>query len=314
MVNPLSEALLEDNPHVDEIIRIDTNDYSGLSGKVRLARVICTGRYDVMVCLNPNVPFAVAGIWGLVPVRISIMPNFAGTTFRCASHFFTYLEPHSTEQLITETFVRMLKGLDIGSRDISKEVYKSPDADNAAQKVTGTCALPLVGIAVSSGNKLKELGTDKLVQLINALQASMNVKIVLIGSHNDKKVASKIVAGTRDGKRIVDATGSLTLRQLPALLSRLALYIGVDTGITYMADAIGVPIIHLAGPIDTSEQRPVGRNVEIIRYELSCVPCTFVFKAAYECANGTRECIRRIDIRDIVNAAERMLGTKDRGR
>jgi len=307
ITNPVTRELLENNPYVDEIITIRPVDYKGLSGKIRLSNLIRKGQYDIAICLNPNVPFALALFWGLVPVRLSIMPNFSGLTFKLASVFFTYMEKHASGQLITETYVKMLNAVGIKSNDISKEAYKSKSADIKTRQILGEINKPLIGIAVSSGNKLKELGIEKITELINMLLDRMEVYIVLIGSGQDRETADAVVNTVLKKDRITNTTGKLTLSELPALVERLSLFIGVDTGITYMADALSIPIVHIAGPIDTSEQRSTGENVIVIQNKLSCVPCTYVFKAAYFCKQGDRDCIQSITVDDLFNASKFLL-------
>lgn len=307
LVNPATKELLGNNPHVDKIIPIKNTDLKGFSGKWMLSDLIRRGRYDIAIALNPNVPFAIALFWGLVPVRISILPNFSGITFKLASVFYTHLEEHVSGRLITETYLQMLKNIGIKSNNISKEVYKSDTADSKAEQILGKISKPVIGIAVSSGNKLKELGVEKISKLTDLLLENFDAFIVLIGSIHDTDVANRVLDLAIKKYKVINATGRLNLSELPALIERLSLFIGVDTGITYMADALSVPIIHLAGPIDTSEQRPIGEKVFIIQNKLPCLPCTYVFKAAYTCKMNTRECIKMIKIEEIVDAAKKII-------
>ncbi|MFZ3122471.1 MAG: glycosyltransferase family 9 protein [Thermodesulfovibrionales bacterium] len=307
IANPVTKELLEYNPNINEIITVKKTDYKGLSGKLKLSGLIRKGKYDIGICLNPNIPFAVALFWGFVPVRLSVMPDFSGFTFKLASVFFTHLEKHASGRMVIETYMQMLKTIGISSSDISKEVYKSEEADIKAKQILEEINKPVIGIAVSSANKLKELGTEKIVKLIDLLLNAIDGNIVLIGSNQDKNISDMVLGSVIQNNRIINAAGKLSLSELPALIERLSLFIGVDTGIIYMADALSVPIIHLAGPIDTSEQRPVGKNVKIIQYKLPCVPCTYVFKAAYNCKLQSRACINTIKTEDIVNAAKELI-------
>lgn len=307
MINPVTEELLVYNPYVNKVIAIKNEDYRGFSGKIWLSNLICKGNYDIGICLNPNVPFAIALFWGLVPIRLSVMPDFSGFTFKLASVFFTYLEKHARGRMVIETYINMLKFINIETNDITKEVYAAPDAEPKAEQILAKTRQPLIGIAVSSGNRLKELETEKIANLIDIILDNINADIVLIGSNHDRNTASVILDLVSKKDKTIDATGRLNLSELPALIERLSLFIGVDTGITYMADALSVPIIHLAGPIDTSEQHPIGEKVIIIQNKLPCVPCTYVFKAAYACRTNTRECVRMIKIEDIVRAAAALL-------
>ena len=349
MQSHVTGELTENNPYVDEIITIKNTDYKGLLGKIRLSNLICRGKYDIAICLNPNVPFAIALFWGLVPIRLSVMPDFSGITFKLASIFYTFLEEHIRGRLVTETYMQMLKKIGIESSDISRDVYKLKGADKKAQQIlrkispspdpshqgrgsedglpsmegeipsplvgegkgegafSAQINKPLIGIAVSSGNKLKELGVEKIAAITNMLLDSFDAYVVFIGSKEDKETVNKVLVLVNKKNRIIDATGKFSLGELPALVEKLSLFIGVDTGITYMADALLIPIIHIAGPIDISEQRPIGENVIIIQHKFPCAPCTYVFKAAYSCKRSDRICITSVDVSEIIEAAKKLL-------
>lgn len=306
--NPVTRELLEYNPNVDESIALKNTDYKGLSGKLRLSDLIRRGKYDAGICLNPNIPFAIALFWGLVPIRLSVMPDFSGFTFKLASVFFTYFEKHVRGKMVIETYMQMLKAIGISSNDISKEVYKSKDADAKAEQIIGKIDKPMIGIAVSSGNKLKELGVDKIAAVINMILDDGDAYIVLIGSEQEIKAVDIVLETVKKEDRVINAVSKLHLEELPALIERLSLFIGVDTGITYMADALSIPLINIAGPSDMKDQRPTGKDAILIqKTDLPCVPCSHAFESPYYCKINTRECIESIKAEDIFKAVKAFL-------
>ena len=308
IANPVTRELLEYNSNVDEIITVKQAGYKGLSGKLRLSNLIRRGKYDAGICLNPNIPFAIALLWGLVPIRLSVMPDFSGLTYKLASVFFTYLEKHLRGRMVTETYMQMLKAIGISSNDISKEVYKSKDADAKAEQIIGKIDKPLIGIAVSSGNKLKELGIDKIVGIVNMILDDIDAHIVLIGSEQEIKTAGEVLQAVAKRDSVINAAGKLHLKELPALIERLSLFIGVDTGITYMADALSIPLINIAGPSDMKDQRPTGKNAVIMqKTDMPCVPCSHTFKSPYYCKINTRGCIESIKAEDIFKISKAFL-------
>lgn len=308
MVNSSTRGLLENNPNIDGIITIKHADYKGLKGKLRLSGLIRKGKYDIGICLNPNIPFAIALFWGLVPIRLSVMPDISGITFKLASAFFTHLEKHIRGRMVIETYIQLLKAIGISSSDISKEVYKSKNANSMAEQIIGNINKPLIGIAVSSGNKLKELGTDKIASIINMILNYIDAYIILIGSKQEIKTADIVLETVKKEGRVINAAGKLHLRELPALIERLSLLIGVDTGITYMADALSIPLINIAGPSDMKDQRPTGKKVVIIqKADLPCVPCSHTFETPYYCKINTRECIESVTADEIFKKAKALL-------
>ncbi|MBI3397810.1 MAG: glycosyltransferase family 9 protein [Deltaproteobacteria bacterium] len=363
LVNPVAGKLLEYNPYINEIISLDNGFYKGFAGKMRLAKMFRNGRYDIVVSLNPNVPFTLAMLWGLVPVRVSVMPDprlkpagtsFSGITYRLASMFSTHLEKHIRGRLVVETYMEMLKAIGINDNDISKDVFKSPDADSRVKRFLNEtvisrqlikkdenlspspthpsdgCPAPpikggdtsrfpsplvgegqgeggLVGLAVTSGNRLKEWGAENISALTDKLITELGVKIILIGSEKDSDVSDKILTMVEKKNMVVNAVGRLSLSELPALIERLSFFVGVDTGVIYMADALNIPLVDIAGPSDMEDQRPTGKKVFIIQKKLSCVPCSHTFKAPYNCRYGHRKCITDITIEEVFEGVSKLL-------
>lgn len=66
--------------------------------------------------------------------------------------------------------------------------------------------------------------------------------ILLFGGADDRPRADRIAAGMANAHVVA---GTLTLRQSAALMARLALYLGIDTGPTHLAGALGVPMVAL---------------------------------------------------------------------
>ncbi len=312
LVNPITREILEHNPYINEIISLDNGSYKGFTGKVRLTNLFRNGRYDIALLLNPNVPFALAMFWGLIPVRLSIMSDFSGITYRMASVFCTYLEKHIRGRLVAETYLKMLKAIGIEDNDISKDVFKSPDADERVKTLlTPAPQFPtskLIGLAVTSGNRLKEWGTENMTALAEKLITGLGARIILIGSEKDRDVSDEILRLAEHKSAIIDTVGKLKLAELPALIERLSLLIGVDTGSAYMADALNIPLVDIAGPSDMEDQRPTGRKVVIIQKNLPCVPCSHTFKAPYECRYGHRECITAVTVEEVFQGASKLLG------
>lgn len=307
IIDPINKELLENNPHVNEILTIKTTDCRGVAGKLRLSGRIRKGRYDIAICLNPNVPYAMALFWGLVPLRLSVMPDFCGLTFKLASVFSTNLEKHIRGNLVITTYMRMLKAIGIESENISGDIYQSKDVEIKVKMLLGIITHPLIGIAVSSGNKMKELGTEKIAELSDKLIHDMDCHIVLIGSGQDIGSAENICSNVKRKEKIINTAGMFSLGELPALIKRLSLFIGVDSGITYMADALSVPLINIAGPSDIQDQRPRGKRAIILQKEFECVPCSHAFKSPYKCRLNTRKCITSVSIDEICYAANKII-------
>lgn len=312
MATAQNAPLLRANPQVDEVIEADSSTFRGLRGKVRLVRLWRQGRYDTVVCLNAGAAYAVAALWALIPHRLAVQSNFGGASHRLAARLWSAVEPHRGERLIQETYLALLARMGVDAECVDKEVFPVAGAqarvDAVLRAATGVSAGPLIGIGVSSANRLKALGTEKIVALAQELLAAVpEARLVLVGSREDAAQAAAIVAALPRGA-LIDACGAVSLTELPALLKHLAIYIGVDSGVTYMADTVGTPLVSVAGPCNMRETRPLGRDVVILqRDDLPCFPCAHIFHAPYTCRVGTHACVEDISAVEIAAAALTLL-------
>ena len=63
-----------------------------------------------------------------------------------------------------------------------------------------------------------------------------------------------------------------TLRDLRNELKRAEKFIGTDSGVMHVADAIGVPMVVMFGATSAEKNKPLGRS-EILKSNLPCSPC-----------------------------------------
>lgn len=314
MATAQNVPLLRANPRVDEVIVAEAKIFRGLGGKWRLVRLLRQGHYDTVVCLNAGAAYAMAALWALIPRRLAVQSNVGGTSHRLAARLWSDVALHRGDRLIQETYLALLSRLGIAGGQVDKEVFA---VAGAAAKVDallgeinpGQVSAPLIGIGVSSANRLKALGDVKIVAIArHLLDVRPTARLVLIGSADDKAEALGIAAQL-PAAAVINACGTLGIAELPALLQRLTVFIGVDSGVTYMADAVNTPIVSVAGPVDMQETRPLGDQVIILqRTDLPCAPCSHTFKAPYTCRVGARACIEGIDARQIAQAALALCG------
>lgn len=305
---PLTAPLFRNNPHVASVIESDSRALRGLLPKLRLASTLRHQRFDLVLCCNSAAHWPCLMLWAGIVQRIGIVPNYLGRTIRLANALWTGYATHRSGRLVMETYGDMLLACGLARGGLEKEVFAKVGAGDTARRIAPD-AVELIGVAVSSGNKLKELGEQKLADVIaELLQRRPAARIVLLGSTADTTMAAALRHRSgADAARIIDACGALELAELPALLARLSLFVGVDSGLTYMADALDIPLVSVAGPADMSDARPLGARAIVIHRELPCAPCSHYFRAPYACAIGTRACIAEVTSQEIVAAACRLL-------
>lgn len=92
--------------------------------------------------------------------------------------------------------------------------------------------------------------------------------------------------------------------EITALAPRAAIFVGNDSGIAYIAAAVDTPSVVVLGSSNINHWRPrTNAPNEIVFEKMDCQPC-----ARYICGEyGRAECIRRVTVEQVINAAERVL-------
>lgn len=308
LVHPVVEPLARHQPGVNQVLTLPKGTVRGLAGRLAFYRLLRQQRFDTSICISPNLAFLLLPFLAGIPRRAAILPNFGGRSYRLARPFLSHVEPHRQGRMMVETGMALLYQLGCHSALPAKEVVAAPGAEErVAPLLAGLKNRRLVGVGVSSGNKLKELDEKQLVTLITGLlNLADDLTVVLVGGMADRSKAAALIASLGQ-PRVLDTTGRINLADLPALVGRLAAYVGVDSGITYLADACGVPVVDIMGPADAEDQRPIGPQAVVLKPDIPCAPCSHAFHAPYDCAVGTRACVAEADMLLVVAAVSTTL-------
>lgn len=293
LLHPVNEPLAAGLDCIDRIIALPSHGFKGWAGKRWLLAELRQD-YDATIVLTPNLVTLLAPFWAGVPRRISVLPDRRQGSARLAWPFLTHGEPHGHGQLFRETALRALAGLglrvDASVLALPAELARHPVADARARALLGGRGDFLVGVGLGAGNRMKALAEEQLLALARGILREPRATLVLIGTSVDQSVAQRLGAALPAG-RVMDTTGQWTLAELPSLLAELGCFVGVDSGATYMADALGVPVVDFMGPADAMDQRPLGPHAIVVGSREACAPCSHAFDAPYQCRLATRACM-----------------------
>jgi len=110
------------------------------------------------------------------------------------------------------------------------------------------------------------------------------------------------VRGLRSPLRVLNLTARTSLGGLAAVLARMDLFIGNDTGPAHLAEAVGTPTVRVFGPADPLRWAPLDRRRHpIVRHPVACSPCAF-----WECPIDHR-CLLLLDPARVVAVARDLL-------
>lgn len=250
---PLAQGL----DSIDRIITLPPGGFKGWAGKRWLLRQLAEGYAGVLV-LSPNLSTLLAPFWAGVAQRVSVLADRRQGSARLAYPFLTHGEVHRSGRLFRETALRALAGLgvtvDQALLALPNEMPRGAAGEAKRQAMLGALPGPLVGLGLGAGNRMKALAPSQLKELAGQIVSRTRATLVLVGIAQDQQVASELLAAL-PASRVIDTTGQWSLAELPSLLAGLDCFVGVDSGATYMADALGVPVVDFMGPADADDQR-----------------------------------------------------------
>ncbi|HUV30958.1 MAG TPA: lipopolysaccharide heptosyltransferase II [Acidobacteriota bacterium] len=262
------------NPAVDGTLSIPLRHVHGLIGVVKIKEIIAPGKFDIGFILPPS--FGAASAFKLVGIRERIgyiadgrrllltrplpLPAPLNSEHRSRVYFnllrrasgveLEYVQPRL---FLAETDVqageRLLAGFDV-----------APDDD-------------YVAIAFRAVAESRRWGIDRYTELILELLNRSRLKVVLVGSSDDRKAGDDIVEAV-DRSRVVNLAGKTSLTELAAVFARADLLIGNDSGPAHLAAAVGSPLVVLSGADDPKETSPISDRKRLIyRDNLACISC-----------------------------------------
>ncbi len=203
-----------------------------------------------------------AGIKSVIATRVVYGKRFETRTYKWLLPFVHTVDFRFGEYMPLQ-FLRLLEPLGIFSSDTKKHLRFSKIASEKvdqffAQKNIDSQRDFIVGISPSAGNKIKEWPADRFALVADYILERPRTKVVLIGGENDEEEIQNMIKHIKSSKRVINAQGQFTLEELKAFISRINLFMSVDTGPIYIAEAFDVPTIDIIGPVDEKEQPPQG--------------------------------------------------------
>lgn len=292
---------------IDEVIVFRSADQRGIRGRFALMHQFLG--FDTFVCLIPSAAQLTAACWAALPRRYTVLPDVHVSSYAWLKPLMTHSCAHHAGTNFVATQLRLLFPLGVTGHFENRNLHLAGDAHKTAEIIVPDADHKWIGIAVGSGQGIKALEPGMLQRLIALLLMNPRLGVLLIGGPKESALAESLCDSIDDQTRCVSAAGKVGLDQLPGVLSRLAVLVGVDSGVTYMADTLNVPLVYIPGPASPADQGPIRAKRVDLRVPLECVPCSRVFVTPKTCKTGTYLCTRKFSDGDIVAAIYQLLDT-----
>ena len=304
MVDTVVAALAKQDANLDEVIPFAYSAQRGLKGRFNLMRVM--RGYDTLVCLIPSAAQLTAACWAGLPRRYSVLPDVSASSYQWLAPLMTHTLAHQSDTPFVGTQLRLLEPFGIHQQDLTRHLCVQESSRVHVHALLNRPATRWVGVAIGSGQGIKAIQPEVLQSLIEQLLQIEGIGVVLVGGAKEAAMAQTLSKGIHSD-RLVSSAGQISLADLPALIERFSVFVGVDSGVTYMADTLGIPMVYLPGPANPKDQGPINAKRICLEKPLPCAPCSRVFVTPRTCATGTHDCIASFTANDICDAVVTLL-------
>lgn len=293
------------NPYLDEVITIDKKGRdNSILGLIACARRLSKMDFDVVINLHPNERCSF--ICALTKTKWRV-----GTTHTIFRPFWdVYIQLDRTIHA-ADMYVDVLR--ELGVKEIKHnglEIFPSEEHLQQAEKFwrdNGVFATDrLVGFNIGSAVVTKRWAPDRFAQVADTL-AAKGYKPVFFGGTMDEDMVQEAVALMKTTP--VVATGAFTIGALAAAMRRCSLIITNDSGPMHVAISQKVPIVAMYGPSSPKLYGPYTKDATIVTAIPPCMGCADGMK--HKCDD--MQCMTRLTVEQVVEAAEKMLAVYGEG-
>ena len=284
------KEILTHNPNINNIIEVDNNfDFVRLKS---LRKKLQSNSYDLVFDLHNNLRTFYLKLFLRFNAKVLVFRKYSFKKFLLVKFKINLMKDLPP---IAERYILTINDLkDLSQNDLQPEIYTNPEAEKKAGEFIYELNIPggkkLVCIIPGAKHFTKTYPPEYFIELIKKLGDGYS--FLLIGKGNDKNIIDKIKSGA--GKNVYDLCGKLSLLELTALMKKCALVISGDTGTMHIAEAIGVPLIMIAGSsVKEFGFYPQSGNATVIENAgLSCRPCSHIGRET--CPKGHFKCMKEI--------------------
>jgi len=296
-VGERAACVLENNPHIDEIIL--RPHHQGLTGKAQFIQLLRRRRFDLGLILDNSADMILYLRLGGVVRRLGLVRKKRFSGLLTDSVPFDRMQHEMIDNFRN---VVALLGADVS--DPQPEVF--PSAEDAAavdalfaehEVVVEETLIALNPGASAPANRWLP---ERFAEVGDLLAQRPGTRILLLGSGGDLPIVAEVLCCMKTAPVVL--TGQLSVLQLAETLRRCSVLITNDTGPMHLGCAMQTPIVAVFGPAVPHESGPsyVPGNI-VLRSVTDCPNCT-----KYDCRDD-RRCMRAVTVEEVVTAAEKQL-------
>ena len=286
VVSPGLESLIQGTPVADRVQTFDKSEIKrSPKAFINFASLIRNEHYDLFIDMQPS-------------LRSLVLRWFSGARQVLVYRKRKMNEAGDRRLHAVENFLETVRSL---GYDVSADGIELPltpetlrNSDRFLKERGFEDGRPLVALncSVGAARPSRNWFPERFAALADRLIDDVGAQVVFVGGKEDRDVVRSVLADMKN--KAISAAGELSLPDSVALLARCGCLVSADTGPMHLAAAVQTPVVGLFGSTDPRRTGPVGKGHQIIRKDLTCVPCE-----EKHCPYGTRACMAEITVDEV---------------
>lgn len=300
LVKPWVSDIFKENPDLDEII-LYGKDFEGLSGKLKLVRILRRREFGIAILLQNAFDAALIAWLSGIPERIGYSRDLRRPLLTKAIP----VDQSVYKRHQVYYYLNLLNSIGIETEDTQPYIYLTHEERLWVRSLLDRSFItkhPPLLIGFNPGatyGPSKRWPTGRFAELALRIISELNGRIVIFGSASEVNIANEIIKQleTQDSRlktNLLMMAGKTNLRELAAFISECNVFITNDSGPMHMASALFVPTVAIFGSTDASTTSPFGKGHKVVTRNLPCSPCL-----ERECPEGHLKCMTDITVDEV---------------
>lgn len=302
LIQKYTEDTVKGNPDIDEIIIDDIKagkinnifEYFGYVNRIRDQKFdLCVNYY------NDTPAYAFLPFLARIHYRIADKSRVLVSWLSNLGTFLNHLDPNKH---VVERNLDLIAPLGVDRSNPKLVLPIQKEAENKISALFESLNISkdqlLIGIHIGTGGSNKAWRADGYAKVIDVLSERYTAKVILIGSGKEEKTATEIISLCKH--KPISMVNKVNLAELIALIAKLKLFIGVDSGPMHIAAALKIPVVAIFATkkIRPAEWGPWQTQNVIIRKESACKRSCDPRTCPYD------DCLKEIIPEDIISAVK----------
>ncbi len=294
---PETKNILENNPHLNEIIVYDKRrEDKGVKNFFKMVVKIKKRNFDLALIPHRYLRSALLAYLAKIPQRI-------GFEISSGSFLFTQKVTYKNNSHEVDRNLSLLNDFASNLLDKNPELFPGSEDFSYILKLLRDSGVKdddkMVGIAPGSIWATKRWLPERFAEVSDLLIQKAGAKAIFLGSKEDKKLCLEI-ANLMEEKPIILA-GKTNILQSAAIISKCRVILSGDSAPVHMASAMKKPVVAIFGStIPEFGFAPYGEGHLIIEKKMNCRPCGI--HGRKKCPKKHFRCMREITAEEVFQA------------